>query len=280
MIRPNRMWGAAVVLLCAQGAAVAGVSPEAAQDLARKSGLWAQLDSVGSQVGAGMSSAVAKNAATLSAGQQAKLLGCAQSAYASEGLRKTAIDAVAGGLQPADVSVLNAWYDGALGHQIALIEHDSSELVPDPQERVRRGTDVLASASDARKAALQAIVTKSHSVEMMADTVIEMTLAVQQGMASVLPSAPGNSTAELKARLESQRPQIMGHYAQISLNAFAFTYGGLSDDELQRYADFLGSPSGIAFNDATMRGVARALNSGSVQLGRCMQQGDRSTKGA
>jgi hypothetical protein len=71
----------------------------------------------------------------------------------------------------------------------------------------------------------------------------------------------------------------MGRYAQISLSAYAFTYGGLADDELQRYADFLGSPSGTAFNEATMRGVARALNSGAVQLGRCMQ-GVRPTKGS
>jgi len=279
MIRPNRMWGAAVALLCAQGAAVAGVSPDAAQDLAKKSGLWGQLDSIGSQIGEGMSAAAAKRGGKISAEQQAKLLGCAQSAYATEGLRKTAIEAVAGGLQPADVPVLKAWYDSAVGHQIALTEHDSSELVPDPQERVRRGAEELTKAGDTRKAALQAIVTKSHSVEMMADTVIQMTLAVEQGMASVDPAAPANSTAELKAQLESRRPQIVGHYAEISLNAYAFTYGAMSDEDLKRYADFLGSASGTAFNDATMRGVARALNLGSVELGRCMQ-GAKATKGA
>lgn len=271
MIRPNRMWGAAVALLCAQGAAVAAVNPDAAQELARKSGLLAQLDSLGSQVGEGMSAAVAKSAGTVTPAQQAKLLGCAQSAYAAEALRKTALDAVAGGLQPADVAPLQAWYDSALGHQVALTEHDSSELVPDPQERVRRGAAELAKADDARKAALQAIVKNSHSVEMMTDTVIEMTLAVEQGMASVNPTAPGGSPSELKARLESRRPQIVGHFAEISMNAYAFTYGALSDDDLKRYAEFLGSPSGTAFNDATMRGVARALSLGSVQLGRCMQ---------
>jgi hypothetical protein len=275
----HKMLGAALVLLGAQTAAIAGISPDAAQDLAKKSGLWAQLDSLGSQVGEGMSAAAAKSAGKVTAEQQAKLLGCAQSAYATEGLRKTAIDAVAGGLQATDVPVLKAWYDSAVGHQIALAEHDSSELVPDPQERVRRGAEELAKADDARKAALQAIVTKSRSVEMMTDTVIEMTLAVEQGMASVNASAQGNSTSQIKAQLESRRPQIVGHYAEISLDAYAFTYGALSDDELQRYADFLGSPSGIAFNDATMRGVARALSSGSVQLGRCMQPG-RPTKGA
>jgi hypothetical protein len=274
------MWGAAIVLLsCVQGAAVAAVSPEAAQDLARKSGLWDQLDSLGSQVGADMSAAAAKNPAKASAEQQAKLMDCAQSAYATEGLRETAIDAVAGALQPADLPTLEGWYDSPIGRKIAATERDSSQQVQDPQERVRRGAASLASAGDARKAALQAIVTQSHSVELMTDTVIEMALAVQQGMASLAPSASGNSTAELKAGLAGRRPQIMGRYAQISLSAYAFTYGGLADDELQRYADFLGSPSGTAFNEATMRGVARALNSGAVQLGRCMQ-GVRPTKGS
>ncbi len=278
MIRPNRMWGAAVALLCAHGAAVAGVSPDAAQDLAKKSGLWSQLDSLGSQVGEGMSAAAQKSAGKVSVEQQAKLLGCAQSAYATEGLRKTALDAVAGGLQAADVPVLVAWYDSPIGHKIALVEHDSSELVTDPQERVRRGAAALASGGAARQALLQAIVTKSHSVEMMTNTVIEMTLAVEQGMASVNPPAAGNFTPELKARLESRRPQIVGHYAEISLDAYAFTYGALADEELQRYADFLGSASGAAFNDATMRGVARAMNSGSMQLARCLQ-GVKPTKG-
>jgi hypothetical protein len=66
-------------------------------------------------------------------------------------------------------------------------------------------------------------------------------LAVQQGMASVDPAATGQSTAELKAKL--------------------------------------GSPSGRAFNDGSMHGVSRALDSGSVQLGRCIQ-GVRSMKSA
>ncbi len=277
MIRSNGMWGAAVVLLCAQGAAVAAVSPEAAQDLARKSGLWAQLDSLGSQVDADLSVAAARSAAKVSAEQRTKLMGCAQSAYAAEGLRKTALDAVAGALQPADLPPLEAWYDSSIGRKIGAVERDSSQQVQDPQERVRRGAEALASAGETRKAALQAIVTQSHSVELMTDTVIEMTLAVQQGVASLDPSASGPSTAALKAQLASRRPQILGHFAQISLNAYAFTYGALADDELQRYADFLGSASGTAFNDASMRGVARALDAGAVQLGRCMQ-GAPSTK--
>jgi hypothetical protein len=278
MNRPNRIWGVALALLCMQDAAVADVNTEAAQGLARKSGLWTQLESLGAQVGEGMSAAAAKNPGKLSAEQRNQLTNCVQSAYAVDRLRATAVDAIAGALQPADLAPLQAWYDSSIGRKVATVEQASSTQSTDPQERLRRGAQALASASDARKAALQAIVTQSHSVEMMTDTVIEMALAVQQGMTSIDPAAPGGSTAQLRANLMSRRPQIMTHYAQISINAYAFTYLGLADEELQRYADFLGSPAGTAFNDGSMHGVSRALNSGAVQLGRCIQAG-RPTKG-
>jgi hypothetical protein len=45
----HKMLGAALVLLGAQTAAIAGISPDAAQDLAKKSGLWAQQHEGGSQ---------------------------------------------------------------------------------------------------------------------------------------------------------------------------------------------------------------------------------------
>ena len=267
----HRTRAAALALLCAQGAAVAAVAPEAAQALAKQSGLWAQLDSLGAQVTAGIAAAAANKPGRLSEAQAGKLSECVQAAYAADRLRATAVDAVAGALQPADLAPLAAWYDGAEGRKIATLEQDSSVQVPDPQERLRRGAEALANASDARRLALQAIIVKSRSVEMMADTLIEMAFAVQQGAASADPAASGPTPAELKGSLASKRPQLMAHYAQVSINAYAFTYAALDDDELRQYADFLGSPSGTAFNDGQMRGVSRALGAGAVQLGRCVQ---------
>ena len=272
MIRSHRMGVTALVLAAAQGAAVAAVSPEVAQDLAKKSGLWAQLDSLGTQVRAGMSAATAKNPGKETPAQKARMLDCAQSAYAGDGLRTPAIDAVAGTLQPADVAPLQAWYDSPLGRKISAMEASSATQMTDPQERLRRGADSLNGASDARKAALQAILTETHSVAIMADTLIEMALAVQQGMASLDPATTGASIAELKANLNSRRPQLVEHYAQISLPAYAFTYTGLGDDELGKYAQYLGTPSAKAFNDGSTRGISRALTSGSVKLGRCLKE--------
>ena len=270
--RSHRTWGMALLLAAAQGAAVAAVGHDVAQELTKKSGLWVQLDSLGSQVRGGMSAAMAKNPGTRTEAQKTRLLDCAQSAYAVDGLRVPAVDAVAGALQPADLPPLMAWYDSPLGRKIAATEEASAGREADPQERLRRGGESLAGASDARKAALHAILDETHSVDIMADTLIEMALAVQQGMASAEPAASSASISELRANLNSRRPQLLQHYAQIALPAYAFTYAALSDDELAKYAAYLGTPEAKAFNDGSMRAVSRALASGSVKLGRCLKE--------
>jgi len=267
-----RMWGAALALLAGQGAAMAAIAPDAAQELTRKSGLWGQLESLGVQVQAGMQDSMAKNPGQLTEAQKARLLACAQSAYAADGLRAVAVDAVAGTLQPADVAPLLAWYDGALGHRISAMEESSAAQQVTPQERLQRGGEALAKASESRKASLGAILVETHSVEMMADTLIEMAYAVQQGMASLDPATTPSALSEIKANLASHRPQLLQHYAQISLPAYAFTYAGLGDEDLKQYAEHLGGSSAKAFNDGSSRGVARALGAGSVKLGRCLKE--------
>jgi hypothetical protein len=80
MSRSQRTWAAALLLAAAQGAALGAVGHDVAQDLTKKSGLWAQLDSLGSQVRGGMSAALANKPGTLTAAQTARMLSCAQSA--------------------------------------------------------------------------------------------------------------------------------------------------------------------------------------------------------
>jgi len=272
MTLSHRMWSAMLALAAAHGAAQAGVAPEAARELAGKSGLAGQLDSLGAQVQGGLSAAMSRSPSGLDDARKAKLMGCAQTAYAPDLLRAPALDAVAGTLQPSDLPPLQAWFDSALGRKIAAIESSSAKETPDPQERLERGNAALASASEARKASLQAIIAETHSVDMMADTLIEMAVAVQQGMASVDPSTPGPSVAEIKGNLSSRRPQLLAHYGQIAVPAYAFTYRELGDDELKAYADYLGSPAATAFSDGSMRGVARAMGAGSVRFGRCLKE--------
>jgi hypothetical protein len=274
MNRLHRLGALAFALAVAHGAAQAAIAPEAAQELARKSGLWTQLDSLLPQVRAGMEAGLQRSGDQVGPAQRTRMLDCTQSAFAGEALRATALDALVGTLQPADLPPLLAWYDSPLGRKIATIEITSSQQTPDPQERLNRGGVALSNASAGRRASLQAIVSETHSVDLMADTLMGMALAVQQGLASADPAASGATIAELKSNLGGRRPQLVAHFAQISVPAYAFTYLPLSDDELKQYADYLGTPAALSFSDGMTRGVARALSTGSVLLGRCLKAAD------
>jgi hypothetical protein len=127
--------------------------------------------------------------------------------------------------------------------------------------------------------ALQAILDNTQGAQHMVDLMIEVTLSVQQGVASADPQAGGPSPGEMRAALEQQRAPLTARYAQILQPLFAFTYAGLDDAELRRYADFLGTPAGTAYNEAAVRGLSRALRAGSVQMGRCFQEA-RTTHGS
>ena len=271
MVRWHRMSGVACALALAHAAAGAAVGADVAQDLTKKSGLWLQLDSLGAQVRAGMASSLAKGGDAQGEATRTRLLACADTAYGADAMRATAVDAVAGALQPADVPPLLAWYDSALGHKVAGMEEASAAQVADPAERLRRGEQALRAASAGRKASLQAILTETRSVDIMADTVIESAIAVRQGAASVDGTATASAMADIKADLSARRPQLLARYSQMALPAYAFAYAELADDDLERYAGYLAGASAKAYNDAAVRGVARALTDSSVKLGRCLK---------
>lgn len=270
MNRSHRLAGVAFALLAAQAAAMAAVPVETAQDLAKKSGLWAQMDSLGQQVRTGMATSLAKGADAPADAGKARMLACADTAYGTDALRATAIGAVAGALQPADVPPLLAWYDSDIGGRIAGMEQASTARVADPQERLRLGGAAFAKASDARKASLQAILSETRSVDIMADTVIEMATAVRTGMANASAATP-DAMAQIRSELEAKRPQLVARYSEIALPAYAFAYDGLDDADLKRYADYLAGPAAKAYSDGAVRGVARALSDGSVKLARCLK---------
>jgi hypothetical protein len=270
---------AVLALLAAHGLAAAAIDAVTARDVVRKSGLRTQLASVGAQMRAGMDAGAQDGKARLDPAQRQLLGACAQAAFAVDRMRATAVDAVAGALSPADLPPLMAWYDSDIGRKVTAIEEAAAALTGDPRERLRIGGEKLAAASAARQASLHAVLDNTHGAQRMVDMMIEVTLAVQQGVASVAPEAAGPPAGEMRAVLEQQRPQLTARYAQVLLQLFAFDYAALSDDELRRYADSLGSPAGSSFSDAAIRAVVRALQGGSVQLGRCIQEA-RTTRGS
>lgn len=239
-----------------------------AEALMRHSGLWEQLAGIAPQARAGMLSSVAESGARPSEAELDRLTRAADAAFDAGRLRATALGAIARGLEPRHVEALQRWYASAPGTAITKLEEVSGADTREPPAVMQAGTALLQRMPDERRDLLAEMVQVTRSPEAMVQLVIGTSLAAWRGAASVTPGAPGVSLAELRALLESQRPQMLQAYAALSLAAMALTYETAPIGELGAYLDFLKSDAGRHFNDLGMAAVDAAMVEASAEFGR------------
>lgn len=149
------------------------------------------------------------------------------------------------------------------------MEEASTAQVADPAERLRRGGEALAMASAGRKASLQAILVETRSVDIMADTTIEMAIAVRLGLAGA--EASSATGAEIRAGLSARRPQLVARYGQWRCPPTRSPTPGSTTTSSSATPPISRAPAAEACRDASVRGVARALADGAVKLARCLK---------
>jgi hypothetical protein len=250
----------------AQGAAQADAAT--AERLLKKSGLWQQLDGLATQVHAGMKGALAQAGAQPSAAEEQRLQQAVQDSYAVARLRASAQAVVQRELQPRHVAGLERWYDSALGKRITQIEEASAADTREPAVVMQQGQALLEAMPSTRRALINGIIEATKSAELLVDIISNTAVATHQGMASVLPQAPGQTAADLRAALAAQRPQMLENFTQYLMAAMAVTYSTVESPDLTRYAEFLRGESGRHFNDVAGRALDAALTEASTELGR------------
>jgi len=263
-----RSAAAALVLLASQSAANAQVDRAVAEDLMRKSGLWAQIASIAPGFEAEFISAAAKARTPIAADEQGRLVKVIATAYAPAHLRSVALAVIADGLKPQEATEVAQWYLSPLGNSIARMEEASSADNGNSEAKLREGMGLFSKSSADRQAMLKQLVQVTHSPEAGAQMVVDTTLAIQQGLAAAQPSLPGPSPAEVRATLEKQRPQLLQGFAGMTAVLFARTYAKLSDDELQQYIAFLSGAAGARYTELGMDGLQQALRDGALEFGR------------
>jgi hypothetical protein len=258
----------ALALLLASAIASAQTDAATAETLMRKSGLWQQLAGVAPQMKQAMVNAIARGARTPSAAERERLVRAVDLAYAPERLRRSVLGSIGNGLQGGHVVVLLAWLDSPKGMAITRMEEQASTQSQDSGQKLREGTALLQKLSAERRTLLEQVVKVTKAAEMTTSMVINSSIAVQAGQASVSRGAPGLSSRELRAELDKQRPQMQQGFSVMMLAYVAKTYATLSDADLQSYTTFLQSEPGQSFNELAMRAVDAALVEAATDFGR------------
>lgn len=261
-------WIALLLALVLTPAARAETDAATAESLMRRSGLWEQLAGIGPQARAGVLDSVARSGAQPSATEIDRLARAADAAFGAERLRGTARATIERGLQAQHLPALLRWYGSPPGLAMTRLEEASASDPRDPSALVEAGTVLLQRMPEDRRLLLAELVQVTQAPEAMVRLVIGTSLAAYRGAASVTPGAPGLSLAELRALLESQRPQMLRTYAAVMLAGVALTYEAAPLGELAAYLDFLKSEAGRHFTELGNAAVDAAMVDASTEFGR------------
>lgn len=257
----------AIVLLVLHPARAA-TDAATAESLMKRSGLWEQLAGIGPQARAGMLASVTQSGAQPSAEEMERLGRAAEAAFDAGRLRELARGAIERGLDAQHLPALQRWYASAPGQAMTRLEEASAGDTREPPALMQAGTALLQRMPEDRRLLLAEMVEVTQAAEAMVRLVIGTSLAAYRGAASVTPGRPAMSLAELRAVLESQRPQMLQAYGALALAGSAITYESASTGELAAYVDFLKSDAGRHFSAVGNGAVDAAMVEASAEFGR------------
>ena len=257
-----------VFLLCTVGTASAQIDAASAEQLMRKSGMWMQVASLGPQMRSGLAAGAKQGASAIKPAELQGLLAAADSIFAAEPMRRSALRVISRSVDPTYLPALNSWFDSALGRNLVKLEEAANASNLDPAKVARDGNALLAAMAPAKRALLQEMSAVMRAPELVTTIMINTTLAIQQGIASVSPGAPGPSRQELRAMMEAQRPQMLQAFGVLILATFASTYTSISLDQMQQYLTFLKSPAGQHYAAVEVLAYEAALVEAATELGK------------
>jgi hypothetical protein len=254
----------ALSLLC--GAAMAQVSNSLAEKLIRKSGLWAQVETIPAQVQSGVFQSPMK--ALIPEAQLNRMVKIAGQSFAAARIQKALVSSVVNQMKPAQVEQAIAWYDSPTGQMITALEESTSASFNDVNAALNEGNQALENASVKRQTLITAIIKASRSVSTNVDMAIHTAVAVFRGI--VLSQAPKDVDAvrNFQAAMEAQRPQMIASTMGQTMALSALAYATVSDEDLEGYVQFLSGEVASHMLDVLNQGLDRAFTQAGQDFGK------------
>jgi hypothetical protein len=257
-----------LLLLACAGAAQAQVSAATAEQLLRKSGLWQQLESMGPQMRDSLDQGLKEAGDEIQPATRQRLMAAADTAFAAERMRASALRVVSAGTRQPYVAPLLGWFDSPAGRRIALAEEAAAKDATEPTVQAQRGMELLNAAAPARRELMAQVVEASRAARSLTDIVINIAVAVRGAILAAEPAAKGPTAAALRAELEAQRPQLLEAFRGFAWASFAVVYQQLPDDDLRAYVQLMGTSAGEHFNDVGESAIETAMLDAIGALGK------------
>jgi hypothetical protein len=191
----------------------------------------------------------------------------AAESFVADAMREDALASLPGAMTDTERSALLAFYRSDFANKMLSLENAAQDGV----DHVAEGKAVLAGATSERRELLQALA-KATGNDVAKQLFIESLRSMM--LAEVLAAAHGGSPIpwdEINRRIDAQidliAPTMMAQIQEISETTIAYTYRDLSDDELQRYLNFLDTAPAQRFYAIVTQSIALATDHAMTKLG-------------
>lgn len=188
--------------------------------------------------------------------------------FDAELLHKRLAQALEGRLSDAEQATLGQFFESDFGQRMTRLERDAALLNPSSQlAAIQRGEKLLVTASAIRSTQvdrLMELVSAEISSAMVGQSVRALLLGLsvshQQGEITV-------PWQEIDAQVEAMMPTMKADIGRTQRAMMAYAYRDLTDDELDRYVEFLGTPPAQKFYAVAAYAVGRIVTGGMAEFG-------------
>jgi hypothetical protein len=180
-------------------------------------------------------------------------------AYQADKLLHTVYPSVARELDVQTMQHALVWLRSDLGRKITRLEEATSS--PEAFQKMQGFAQQLElDGSTRRRVELaQRVDAATQATEMSVTMVTSTMAAVVTALDAIQPKDQRMGAKGLKQQIEQQRTQLRQAYEQVTLVSFLYTYQALSEEELERFLEFLESEVGRRYNKALATALTEAL---------------------
>jgi len=243
-------------------------------ELMQKSGLNAQIGQFEKLVLRGVEEGIAdsvqnRRGKDLTPDERAQLRSIVSSSFNAQRLRGEVRASLGKTLSPADEAAVLTWLDTDLGRRIAAIDVKYAEITVTMPERqlVSQVADARKGLTEERVALLRRLGSALALGEASTRTVTNILTSIMYGVMSSLDLSVADVDL-IKRGLEARRDNIAHAMRQGAVARYAHQYKALEDDDLERFVNFVESPAGLKFYDATAAALEQAISQASRDFGK------------
>jgi len=164
-----------------------------------------------------------------------------------------------------DAKSLLKWYKSDIGKYITKAEEDSSTA----QAYMQMIKEVKVLLKNQKKVFFAKRIDKLlKSTQMVVELQINTAIAIFTAM-----NKPSKSDMTIfRSQISRQKHIIEKNAHEMIILSYVYAYKNISNEDLEKYMNFLNQKSTIKFNDSATRGIVKALNNSSQQLATKLSQ--------